>query len=324
MTDTACLFTTGSLSFGTTGFSAAAGSHPGRSREKNEDRYELDPQAGFMLVVDGIGGHAAGDVAAGLAADAVRRRMRIDDAPANDRVRDAILLANQRILERSALEPDMKGMACVLTLAAVSDATLIVGHVGDSRLYKLSAGGISKLTHDHSPIGDREDRGELTEVEAMRHPRRNEIFRDVGSRPHRAADDDFIELFTTSLEADAAVLLCSDGLSDMVSSVEMQRIIRQHADDPAAVVGALIDAANAAGGKDNITVVYAQGPDFADRIRNGATLPLVPTPSEREARIPAPARPHPFRWNAWRPYLFLVLGVLLGVLATLVLVRQSS
>ncbi|HEX5069621.1 MAG TPA: protein phosphatase 2C domain-containing protein [Vicinamibacterales bacterium] len=324
MTDTACLFTTGSVSFGTGGFSASAGSHPGRSRQRNEDRYELDPQAGFMLVVDGIGGHAAGDVAAGLAADAVRRRMRVLDAPAADRVRDAILLANARILERSTREPEMKGMACVLTLAAVSDGALVVGHVGDSRLYKLSAGGISKLTHDHSPIGDREDRGELTEMEAMRHPRRNEIFRDVGSRPHQAADEDFIELFTTTIEADAAVLLCSDGLSDMVTSVEMQRIIRAEAGDPASVVGALIDAANAAGGKDNITAVYVQGPDFADRIRNGATLPLTPTPIERDARPPAPARSDVFRWPAWRPYLFLVLGVLLGVLATLALVRSSS
>ena len=269
MTDTMCLYTTGSLSFGAAGFSGAAGSHPGRSREKNEDRYELDPQAAFMLVVDGIGGHAAGEVAAGLAADAIRHRMRIADAPAVHRVRDAILIANQRIFERSTLEPELKGMACVLTLALVSDGALIVGHVGDSRLYKLTAGGIAKLTHDHSPIGDREDRGELTEIEAMRHPRRNEVFRDVGSRPRGPADEDFIEVVSTNLEPDAAVLLCSDGLSDMVTSVEIQRVVRKDADDPAAVVAALIDAANAAGGKDNITVVYVQGPDFPDRIRTG-------------------------------------------------------
>jgi serine/threonine protein phosphatase PrpC len=294
------LYTTGSLSFGTAGFSGAAGSHPGRSREKNEDRYELDPQAAFMLVVDGIGGSAAGEVAAGLAADAIRRRMRIPDAPAEARVRDAIVLANQRILERSTLDPALKGMACVLTLALVSDDALVVGHVGDSRLYKLTAGGISKLTHDHSPIGDREDRGELTEVEAMRHPRRNEVFRDVGGQPHEAADPDFIELLTTSLEPDAAVLLCSDGLSDMVTSVEIQRIVRKDAGDPAAVVGALIDAANAAGGKDNVTVVYVQGPDFSDRIRTGATLPLIPTLSEGQAPVLKPVPPEPIRGNAWR------------------------
>jgi serine/threonine protein phosphatase PrpC len=191
-------------------------------------------------------------------------------------------------------------MACVLTLAVMSDGALTVGHVGDSRLYKLTAGGISKLTHDHSPVGDREDRGELTEIEAMSHPRRNEVFRDVGSRPHEAADEDFIEVLSTGLERDSAVLLCSDGLSDMVTSVEIQRIVRTEAGDPAAVVAALIDAANAAGGKDNITVVYVQGPDFPDRIRTGDTLPFTPTPLRGNTRVPTPERPAARRETAWR------------------------
>jgi serine/threonine protein phosphatase PrpC len=300
MTDTTCLYTTGSLPFGTRGFTGAAGSHPGRGREKNEDRYELDPQAGFMLVVDGVGGSAAGEVAAGLAADAIRSRMRaaaVDEtAAADDRIRDAILLANQRIFERSTRMPEFTGMACVLTLAALTDGALIVGHVGDSRLYKLAAGGISKLTHDHSPVGDREDRGELTEIEAMRHPRRNEVFRDVGSQPHGAADEDFIELIETTLESDTAVLVCSDGLSDMVTSVEIQRIVGKEAGDPAAVVAALIDAANAAGGKDNITAVFVEGPDFADRMRSGATLPFTPAAIEQ-------------RGSAWRRFADVIRRV---------------
>ena len=283
MTDTTCLYTTGSLPFGARGFTGAAGSHPGRGRDKNEDRYELDPQAAFMLVIDGVGGNAAGEVAAGLAADAIRRRMRIADKSANDRVREAILLANQRIFERSMRAHELKGMACVLTLAVMIDDGLIVGHVGDSRLYKLAAGAISKLTHDHSPVGDREDRGELTEVEAMQHPRRNEVFRDVGSQLHESGDEDFIELIHTTLEPDAAVLLCSDGLSDMVTSVEIQRIVSREAGDPASVVAALIDAANAAGGKDNITVVFVEGPDFASRIRSGVTLPFTPAAIERDS-----------------------------------------
>ena len=322
MSDTTCLYTTGSLPFGTAGFSGAAGSHPGRHRATNEDRYELDAQAEFLLVVDGIGGHTGGEVAAGLAADTIRRRMRLMDAPAADRVRDAIHLANQRIFERSMLDPGMKGMACVLTLAAFSDGALTVGHVGDSRLYRLSAGGITKLTHDHSPIGDREDRGELTEVEAMHHPRRNEVFRDVGSQPREAADDHFIELFSTNLERDAAVLMCSDGLSDMVTSVEIQRIVRKEAGDAAAVVAALIDAGNDAGGNDNITVAYLEGPDFAGRIRTGATLPLTPTPAADEMQILQAQRSAAVRGSAWRPYLFLVLGALIGVLWTLVLIKS--
>src|SRR3982751_771331 len=113
MTDTTCLYTTGSLAFGASGFSGAAGSHPGHGRDKNEDRYELDPQSAFMLVVDGVGGNAAGEVAAGLAADAIRRRMRAaqepdeDDAPADDLVRDAIRLANERIFERASRDPEL-------------------------------------------------------------------------------------------------------------------------------------------------------------------------------------------------------------------------
>jgi serine/threonine protein phosphatase PrpC len=255
--------------------------------------------------------------------DSFRRRMRVADAPAADQIRDAIQLANQRILERSAQDPEMKGMACVLTLAVFSDGSLTVGHVGDSRLYKLTAGGITKLTHDHSPIGDREDRGELTEIEAMRHPRRNEVFRDVGSQPHDPADEDFIELFSTGLDRDAAVLMCSDGLSDMVCSVEIQRIVRKEAGDPAAVVAALIDASNAAGGNDNITVVYLEGPDFPDRIRVGATLPLTPTPMAVESQVVQIQRPvaSGVRGNAWQPYVFLVIGALIGVLSTLALVN---
>jgi hypothetical protein len=129
-------------------------------------------------------------------------------------------------------------------------------------------------------------------------------------------------LFSTSLEPDAAVLLCSDGLSDMVTSVEIQRVVRREAGDPAAVVAALIDEGNAAGGKDNITVAYLQGPDFADRIRNGATLPLVPTPIAREAQVLKIERPVPVRGETWRPYVFMVLGALMGVLSTLLLVKS--
>jgi serine/threonine protein phosphatase PrpC len=218
----------------------------------------------------------------------------------------------------------MKGMACVLTLAAFSDGALTVGHVGDSRLYKLAGGGMSKLTHDHSPIGDREERGDLTEIEAMRHPRRNEVFRDVGSQPRDAADQDFVELFSTTLDPDTAVLLCSDGLSDMVTSVEIQRIVRKEAGDPAEVVAALIDAGNAAGGHDNITVVYLEGPDFPDRIRTGATLPLTPTPPADDVRVISTGPTGQWSLNragTWRPYVFLAIGALIGVLSTLALVN---
>ena len=97
----------------------------------------------------------------------------------------------------------------------------------------------------------------------MKHPRRNEVFRDVGSTFREPDDPDFIELIETSFEPDAAILLCSDGLSDMIPSAAIERAVRQHAGNPDRVVKTLIDAANKAGGKDNITVVYVEGADFA-------------------------------------------------------------
>ncbi len=99
------------------------------------------------------------------------------------------------------MRPEWHGMACVLTVAVVEDGRAIVGHVGDTRLYKLRNGRIEKATRDHSPVGEREDAHELSEVEAMRHPRRNEVYRDVGSEPHDALDPDFIDLHEIAVRA---------------------------------------------------------------------------------------------------------------------------
>src|SRR5204863_4015205 len=111
-----------------------------------------------------------------------------------DRVREAITVANNEIHRVAALRPEWHGMACVLTVAVVEEGRAIVGHVGDTRLYKLRQGRIDKVTRDHSPVGEREDAHESSEVEAMRHPRRNEVYRDVGSEPHEADDADFIDI----------------------------------------------------------------------------------------------------------------------------------
>jgi hypothetical protein len=154
-------------------------------------------------------------------------------------------------------------MACVLTVAVLENGSAVIGHVGDSRLYEIRRGGIRKLTHDHSPVGEREDNGELQEAEAMRHPRRNEVFRDVGSEEHAPDDPDFIETLTIPFEPDSALLLCSDGLSDLVPSAEIRRAVERHAGDPDAAARALIAAANSAGGKDNVTVVLVEGEQFA-------------------------------------------------------------
>jgi PPM family protein phosphatase len=255
---------------------AAGASDPGRQREHNEDRYYFDAAQGVFLVVDGVGGEAAGEVAATIAVDTILDRLARRDGPAETRIREAITLANQQILNNARTEPGRSGMACVLTVAVLEGRQLTIGHVGDSRLYKLTPQGIAKLTHDHSPVGEREDSREITETQAMQHSRRNEVYRDVGSEPREPDAPNFIEIISSDLPDDSAILLCSDGLSDMVTSLEINRIVRRHAGEPDRAVAALIAAANDAGGKDNITVILAEGREFARHIP--ATPVVIPPP----------------------------------------------
>ena len=264
------------------GLVAAAATDCGRVREHNEDTYYVDVDNGIFLVVDGVGGHAAGEVAANIAADRIRRRVERQDAPAHVRVREAITLANREILLKAETDPALAGMACVLTLAVLDGPELTIGHVGDSRLYRLDSRGISKLTHDHSPIGELEDAREISETDAMLDERRNEVYRDVGSEPRDPDAENFIELIRTRFDEDAALLLCSDGLTDMLSALELNRIVRLHAGTPDAAVAALIAAANAAGGKDNITAIVVEGPQFRHTPDGGRAYP----PLAPESQVP--------------------------------------
>jgi PPM family protein phosphatase len=169
----------------------------------------------------------------------------------------------------------------------------VVGHVGDTRLYKLRAGRIEKLTRDHSPIGEREDAGELSEREAMQHPRRNEVYRDVGSEAHEPDDPHFIDVFRQRLEPDAALLLCSDGLTDAVPAATIAEVVSDYGGHPLEIVRSLIDAANAAGGKDNVTVIFAEGVRFAE----GEDTRDLRTPKKRSV---TPAGPHALETAALR------------------------
>ncbi len=240
----------------------AGASDAGRVRRNNEDALHVDAERGIFLVVDGIGGQAAGEKAAEIAVRRVRARLERETGTVEQRIREAITMANNEILEAARGNPEWQGMACVLTVAVLENGSAVVGHVGDSRAYQIRGGRIQKITHDHSPVGEREDSGELSEAEAMRHPRRNEVYRDVGSEEHAPGDADFIELQRIPFEPDSALLLCSDGLTDQVGSSEIQRAVERHAGEPARAIEELIGAANAAGGKDNVTVVVVEGESF--------------------------------------------------------------
>src|SRR5579862_923529 len=181
-----------------------AATHTGLVRARNEDRYWMDSERGVFLVVDGVGGHAAGELAAQTAVEEIREGLLAAEGNPEQRVRLAITRANTRIWELAQADPARQGMAWVLTLALVENGELTVGHVGDSRLYLVWGGALRKLTSDHSPVGECEDAGELSEEEAMAHPRRNEVFRDIGSRPSSFLTDDFLEIRQCRFRADAA------------------------------------------------------------------------------------------------------------------------
>ncbi len=281
-------------------WATGAATDTGLLRDHNEDRYWADPDRGIFLVVDGLGGHAAGELAAQTAVDAIREA----ELDTEDAVREAIARANNRIFELAATRPELRGMACVLTLAAIAGDEILIGHVGDSRLYLIWDGAIRKLTDDHSPVGEDEDAGALTEQEAMLHPRRNEVFRDVGSRPREGRERNFIQIRRCRFHPDAAILLCSDGLTDHVTAAQVREIVERFDGDAARVAAELVDAANQAGGRDNITALFVAGPEF--RGRRSATRPReTPTRMRRKLRMTGRAA-------------FLVYGLLLGMVVWMV------
>jgi PPM family protein phosphatase len=271
---------------------AAFCTDPGRARTNNEDLPLVDVDHGVYGVIDGVGGQAAGEIAAGVAFDVIQQRLARPLGTPAERVREAIAIANNEIFRRADGVPDLHGMACVVTLAIVTDRVLTIGHVGDSRLYLLRGGGMQKLTHDHSPVGEREDAREMSEIDAMRHPRRNEVFRDVGSGYRDKDDEEFVEVIEVPFAPDCAILLCTDGLTDMLPSATIEWIIRQHAGRPEDVVNALVGAANDAGGKDNVTVVYAEAPAFATAWRGSWSSSAEPPadPGAGPARAAAAPR----------------------------------
>jgi len=191
----------------------------------------------------------------------------------------------------------------------------VIGHVGDSRLYLLGPNEIRKVTRDHSPVGAREDAGEISEEEAMRHPRRNEIFRDVGSSPHQPDEEGFIDLLQIRLEPDSALLLCSDGLSDLVPSQTILTVTEANAGDPQAAVRELIAEANAAGGKDNVSVVLVQGERYAAEVRSRRPAAETSRSARRGAGYARPGGIRKFLRLFASRAAFLLYGLILGAFA---------
>lgn len=236
----------------------------GQIRSNNEDafiaQYIWDEKHILAVAIDGVGGYEGGEIAASLAQKSIVEYLEsYSNGERLELLKQAVIFANNRIYSERKSLPQYSSMSCVLTaiLVEIESKRINMAHIGDTRLYQFANGGIVKLSHDHSLIGYREEIGELTEEEAMKHPQRNVIGRDVGSQFLENSGNDYIEVETFPLISNSILLLCSDGLCDMITSEQMKAELEKTL-PVKDKVNNLIKEANKAGGKDNVTVVLVE------------------------------------------------------------------
>lgn len=215
----------------------------GRVRVRNEDSLFVDPIASLFAIADGMGGHAAGDVASQTAISAFTLAFVETNNPLQ-----AMAAANRAVIQRAMDEPDKSGMGTTMTAVHIDGDSLTGAHVGDSRLYLLRDGELKQLTRDHTVAQDMVDQGAISKDEAMQHPLSAMLTRSLGSRMHVDCD-----LIDRKLLPNDVLMLCSDGLTSMLPDDEIATILLRSKESGNAALQ-LIDAANAAGGKDNISV----------------------------------------------------------------------
>ena len=315
----------------------------GQRRKDNQDTFICttiwSEDSALLAAIDGVGGYAGGDRAAAIARESIERYMTTPTGDPLSMLREAVVFANNQINEQRQKESRLGQMCCVLTTALVdiSAEKLYFVHVGDTRLYRYRQGVLEKLTHDHSLVGVREDARELTEAEAMQHPRRNEILREVGSTDHRVDDQDFLEWGETDFRPGDQILLCSDGLTDMIAQAQIRPIL----DQPLSLeeqAAQLIQLANEEGGNDNITVVLASNSrSVAESVvpltsANVAQSPVgSPTPkrtvslgqSAEPVRVVAPAGTQPAKRSSTGLWVMMGL-ILVAVIAGVVWYQSES
>jgi serine/threonine protein phosphatase PrpC len=250
----------------------------GRVRERNEDSYLVEPP--LYAVADGMGGARGGAVASSLALDKMEELFRGGKGPLGELIRSA----NRAVFERSISDRNVSGMGTTLTAATVDDLGAHLGHVGDSRAYLLRAGSLRQLTEDHTLVNRMVKAGELTPQEAGTHPHRNVLTRSVGTEPEVEVDEEDVPL----IDGDR-LLICSDGLTGMVTEPQIQAIL-EATPNPQDAADRLVKTANRAGGIDNITVVILDihegdegGPDVDRRKGAGASRSADPEERSREA-----------------------------------------
>ncbi|MEP7144124.1 MAG: protein phosphatase 2C domain-containing protein [Ferruginibacter sp.] len=251
---------------------------PGSHRTNNEDRFiaqtVFNDHFVVACVIDGVGGYNGGEVAAQLTRDEVIRELDKLSNDIIDQMVSALDHANDRIIREKEVSPQNEKMACVVTLAVmdIENNVFYFAHVGDTRLYLFRDGSLIKITKDHSTVGFLEESGRLTEEAAMLHPKRNEVNKVLGYDAQIALTKDFIDTGESPFLPGDTILLCSDGLTDMIPAGKIISILNMH-DDLPAKGRLLINAANDAGGKDNITVVLVH--NDKSPVQHEVTKPII-------------------------------------------------
>jgi PPM family protein phosphatase len=294
----------------------------GKRREKNEDtffaREIINKRFLVAGVIDGVGGYRGGDIAAGIARSVIIKNLETLSENVIEALRHAVIAANVKINEEKKEERSNEQMACVLTcvVADIKNNKCWYAHVGDTRIYLLRDHSLVKISKDHSVVGFLEESGRLSEEEAMRHPRRNEINKALGFEEDISTPEDFIETGESPFLPGDLLLLCSDGLTDMISSGAIMQVLTSKK-SLTSKAKALVDAANDAGGNDNITAVLVKNnnwpkqkpePVSVERKKNEIPIPLITNEATPVHDIT------PAKKNGHSLITFLVL-MLIGVVA---------
>lgn len=226
----------------------------GRVRVHNEDTFRIDSERGLFVVADGMGGHAGGEVASALAVETIFKSL-LDCGSGKasscneETLQNAIELANHTIYQDAHIHPERNGMGTTLTCMCWDRCRFYLGHVGDSRIYRLRGDELTQLTRDHTWVNMQVRAGVLSQQEAEHARMRHVLVKSLGNQPEIEPD-----IFPVDAEPDDRFLLCSDGLSDLVEHNDMHNILAAKG-TLAGIAGRLIEKANALGGRDNITAI---------------------------------------------------------------------
>jgi PPM family protein phosphatase len=285
-------------------FAFGACTDVGRGRSANEDAFVADADSGLYAVADGMGGHRAGEVASATAIETLRSAF-----GSRPRIADAVEAANAAVFAQAGQNPEMRGMGTTVTAVALTEGRYAtIGHVGDSRAYLLRDGGLTQVTEDHSLVEQLVREGQLSPEEAANHPQRAIITRALGIEP-----DVEVDVYEVDLRSGDRLLLCSDGLSNMVRDQQIELMLREQP-DPQQAAEMLVEAANAAGGDDNITVVIVDALGDAGAGTAAAAAPVAVGTPRPEGGPPPTGGVRPGRRRramqvlVWALPIVLVLG----------------